>query len=369
MAIRERPSKTAKRGVVYEYYFTYKDQYGKTQRISKSGFATKREARNAEEDKRQEIKESNGDIRNKKILFDDAFQKYIQESKIKRSTKELYQQVYNRHLKKKLGGYAIFYIDDDLIQGILDSLDLANRSKNNLLSVINSTIRYSVRKKLIPSRKKIIYDFEEEHKKEKTPMSEETFNFILESFRNKKNGKQYSMIMQVGWYTGMRISEVLGLKVEDIDLDRNTININKQLIVYPNGEIAITSPKTSASVGELPIVPELREELIQYIDSWDKDFLFMKDNGNHITRKDVHNAIVNTGAKGSFHQLRHGVATRLKRAGVDAKIAQKILRHSSYKTTIDVYTHIEEQEMIKAMNDALKCVENVSNDIDVTKIN
>lgn len=45
----------------------------------------------------------------------------------------------------------------------------------------------------------------------------------------------------------------------------------------------------------------------------------------------------------SFHMLRHSFATRLRKQNVDVKIAQRLLRHENYQTTLDIYTSLENE--------------------------
>lgn len=78
MAIRARASKSKKSGKVYEVYFTYKNSLGVTERYSRSGFSTKKEALEHEALKRAEYVKKGDLIRNNRKTFCEVFEEYMQ---------------------------------------------------------------------------------------------------------------------------------------------------------------------------------------------------------------------------------------------------------------------------------------------------
>jgi integrase len=99
--------------------------------------------------------------------------------------------------------------------------------------------------------------------------------------------------------------------------------------------------------------------------STDLDFLFpsVRFKGNtplspdSILEKSVRPALARIGVVGKhigWHSFRHSLATNLRSLGVDIKVAQELMRHSSCRTTLDVYTRAVDQQKREA---SLKVVE------------
>ena len=119
MSIRKRPSKKAKNGYVYEVYFPYK-QNGITERYSKSGFKTKKEAQEHEALTLASLKE-NGSIK-KEInkTLNEVFSEFVEigSTNYQINTITTMKKNYEAHVKNKLGQLPINKIDYALLQKI-----------------------------------------------------------------------------------------------------------------------------------------------------------------------------------------------------------------------------------------------------------
>lgn len=149
--------------------------------------------------------------------------------------------------------------------------------------------------------------------------------FLLDVI-SKITNKKHKAIIALAYSTGMRVSEVCNLKIEDIDSKRMIIIIRQSK--GRKDRIVALSEK---------ILKILREYYSQYKP---KEYLF---NGQNIAQYSPTscNAIVKQylGKKYHFHLLRHSNATALLEAGTDLRIIQKHLGHANVKTT-EVYTHV-----------------------------
>ena len=132
---------------------------------------------------------------------------------------------------------------------------------------------------------------------------------------------------------GLRVSEIVNLKIEDIDSKRMLIHIKNA-----KGRKDRFIPLSSN------VLNLLREYFKQYRPN---EYLF---NGQ-ITNKysisscqQIYKKYIET--SGHIHTLRHSCATNLLENGTDIRIIQKILGHSSVKTT-EIYTHISNQQLNK----------------------
>lgn len=158
--------------------------------------------------------------------------------------------------------------------------------------------------------------------------------------------------------TGLRRGEALALTKGDIDLDKNIITVSKSL-EYKNGnQPSLKTPKTKAGIREVPIPPILHDKAKKYIDCLTSDLLFPcpKSNrnpgGGYMTAK-AYETLWNkyleaTGLNITAHQLRHGTATILFEAGVDAHTAKSILGHSNISTTLEIYTELRDKQKAKS---------------------
>lgn len=169
--------------------------------------------------------------------------------------------------------------------------------------------------------------------------------------------------------TGCRRGEALALTWEDIDFRRRTIRICREL-VYTNGTPTIKTPKTDAGFREVPLLPGLEAHLMARLTNDSAGPLFLSPGGGYLQEnafkrrwrhycKDAglvrEETEVRTDKNGrpytvtistptiTPHQIRHGYATILYEAGVDAKAAQDLLGHADVHTTMQIYTDIRQR--------------------------
>lgn len=139
--------------------------------------------------------------------------------------------------------------------------------------------------------------------------------------------------------TGLRLSNVLGLKWECINFEQGFIEILKQ---YNKGHKKI----------QLPLSVKFRVEL-EKMGIKDSGFVFLKPNTNEPfknIREGFKGALKRAGIENfRFHDLRHTVATRLVANGSDLGTVQEYLAHSSYATT-QRYAHATPENMLKAVD-------------------
>ena len=181
-------------------------------------------------------------------------------------------------------------------------------------------------------------------KKVHIPFSEEEINTVLsgaathdfEALRNK-------LIVELFYSTGIRRSELINLKISDIDLAQQQIKVlgkrNKERYI--------------------PLIPTVQDTLKLYLDMRSTlkqilapDFLFLTQKGAKIYGTLVYRIIntyfseVSTKAKKSPHILRHSFATHLLNHGADLNAVKELLGHSSLAAT-QVYTHNNITELKK----------------------
>lgn len=144
--------------------------------------------------------------------------------------------------------------------------------------------------------------------------------------------------------TGLRRGEALALTYDDIDRDKKLISVTKSLYWEVNQPV-IKTTKTDTGVRSVILMDALAEVLPRgkgYIFGGDKPLT------QTVYRRAWANYAKESGISCTPHQLRHLYATLLYEAGVDEKMAQELMGHSSITITRDIYTHIRKNRLDKA---------------------
>ena len=160
---------------------------------------------------------------------------------------------------------------------------------------------------------------------------------IIEESSKNKDGTRDKLIIEMLYATGLRVSELVNIKLNDIDFNNKRIIVcgkgNKERIVY-YGDYA-------------------EKALKEYLNTHQKNkqnYLFMNSRGEQLTDRGVRYIIDNIMKKLSVkthvtpHVLRHTFATDMLNNGCDIKVVQELLGHSSLRTT-EVYTHVTNERL------------------------
>jgi len=150
-----------------------------------------------------------------------------------------------------------------------------------------------------------------------------------------------AVIMELLYSCGLRVSELVNLKVNDIDLNSRYIRCfgkgSKERII-PIGKQGLEKIKS--------YLPE-RDNILKKFESNSKKLL-VNEKGRFINRQDVYNFIHKRGQlihkNISPHTLRHSFATHLLENGADLRVVQELLGHSDVSTT-QLYTHISKKRL------------------------
>lgn len=148
-------------------------------------------------------------------------------------------------------------------------------------------------------------------------------------------------------YTGLRRSELLALRWEDVDFKEKVIHVTKSR-VSALGVKKIKKPKTESGNRPIPLLKALEDKIRG---QRGKGLIFPDDNGKLMT-DGVFGGKWATYAQESGvtctpHPIRHAYATLLYEEEVGVKDAQKLLGHAQASTTQDIYTHIRDVQATK----------------------
>ena len=150
-------------------------------------------------------------------------------------------------------------------------------------------------------------------------------------------GTPHGLLARLLLATGLRIGEALALTAADIDAERFTVTVSKDIAHLEDGSVLIQTPKSRAAYRTVPISRELCAELLA---------LPRQGRLFPITYNAVRLAFQRVSGKLGYtvtpHILRHTYATRLEEAGIPPKIKQYLMGHASLRMTQDTYTDTQE---------------------------
>jgi integrase/recombinase XerD len=275
-----------------------------------------------------------------------TFLKSAEEGLILKGYSPKTREAYLGHIKRFLEGILKDFdqiTSDDIRKYLVMLLDEQTKSHsyvNQAISSIKFFFNHVIKSSLIisqlsrPKKESILPDV----------LSKEEVAGILQAVKNRK----HQAILCLIYSAGLRISEVVRLKVSDIDRNRMLIRIKQ-------GKGRKDRYSLLSSTAVRVICKYLKSNVV-------KDWLFPGEiQGSHLTERSVQMifkaACQRAGIEKdvSVHVLRHSFATHLLEAGTDLRYIQELLGHRSTKTT-EIYTHVSRKNlaMIKSPLDTLE---------------
>ena len=346
---------------------------------SYSGYSKKlSEAKKSMRDKRYEV-EHGIYSKEQNIIYDAWFNEWIEVYKTavcKTSTLNLYKNVYNRYIKGVFGKKQVKSLRADAIQKFIN--EMAGKYSKSVVSTINfllyDSLQQAVRNRII-ARNPMDITTQPKYKKaeKKKALTAEAEKAFLDAAKES----YYYPLYRMASLTGMRIGEVLGLQWQDIDFEKGEINIVHTMSYIPKKGQYLDVPKSAASHRMIPM--EKHSEVYELLKEWRKtqlqqrlkagecwkplegmeDIVFTTSRGTpHFdmnVRTDQRRIVERLKKNGveidtcTFHTLRHCFATRCIENGMEPKVLQAILGHSTFAMTMDLYCDMMEDTKRKEM--------------------
>ena len=216
---------------------------------------------------------------------------------------------------------------------IVDMIDagITTRSVNRKITTLKSYYKFLLREGIVKKNPMLKILPPKTSKKLPVFVEKSSMDELLDTvdFDEGGKGRRDKLIILLLYSTGIRLSELINLKVSDIDFNQGTLKIlgkgNKERI--------------------LPFSDNLKNEIKQYLDEvCPIEWLFLTDKGKKLYAKLVYRLVnsylrkVTTISKKSPHVLRHTFATRMLNNGADLNAIKEFLGHVSLSAT-QVYTH------------------------------
>ena len=184
-------------------------------------------------------------------------------------------------------------------------------------------------------KKRFVYEIKRPKKDKKLPvvLSQEEVSRIISSVSNIK----HKSILMLIYSAGLRVSEVVKLKPEDIDTERKLIHVKEA-----------KGRKDRYTILSDTAMETLNEYLKEYTPQ--RGLFPGAKPGKHINTRTVEKIFTAACKKAeirkevSVHSLRHSFATHLLESGTDLRYIQQLLGHKSSKTT-EIYTHVSNKDL------------------------
>ena len=332
-----------------------------------------------------------------KVTFNEWFCKWIDiyKGNLKTTTRENYLTAWRNYVRdSQIGKMQICKIKKmhlvELYKELSEGKELATATVHNVHIIIYGSLSDAMDDGLITENpatnafKKIKHK-EARHRQALSVREQEIFiDFLSGNDIFKVHLPMFAFFLG----TGARFGEMAGITWKDIDMQKNVISINHTMhYTRVNGKMKfhVSTPKTKSGIREIPIIPELKKQLIrqkQYdfmtgirgtaiIDGY-TDFVFHTATGNPYTETGL-NAIITRIVNAynsqesdrakcekrepellsdfSPHVLRHTFCTRFCENESNVKVIQAIMGHGDIKTTMNIYAHATKDKIQETMQD------------------
>ncbi|MBU5677543.1 site-specific tyrosine recombinase XerD [Alkaliphilus sp. MSJ-5] len=175
---------------------------------------------------------------------------------------------------------------------------------------------------------------------------QEVDTLLTQPLEHTDKGIRDKAMLELLYATGIRVTELISLNIEDVNLDLGFIKCSSGVKerVIPIGSIALNS-----------LTKYINDNRINFIKNQDEESLFLNYYGNRLTRQGFWKIIkayteqAKIGKTITPHTLRHSFATHLIQNGADLRSVQEMLGHSDISTT-QVYAHLMKNRIKEVYN-------------------
>jgi integrase len=275
------------------------------------------------------------------------------------STIDNHRLLFKRYIEPRWGALRLSAVRTVEIEEWLHSLPLAPASKAKLKGVLSVLYNHAIRYEWFTFNPISRVRTSQERLRDKDVLTPDEFQQLVQQL----SVRDRAMVLLIG-STGLRRSEMIALTWSDLNIGTMEVNVLRSCVRNRIGKT-----KTESSRRPVPLHPLVLSALLGWREqspyATDLDFLFpsVRFKGSKplspdsILEKSIRPALAKIGVVGKqigWHSFRHSLATNLRSLGVDIKVAQELMRHSSCRTTLDVYTRAVDQQKREA---SLKIIE------------
>ena len=240
----------------------------------------------------------------------------------------------------------------------INNRNISKQSIKRRLCALRSFYKYLVKYKIVVSNPFETISSTKGEKKLPHFLSEKEVTELLDSNEKRTDflKDRDQALLELMYASGLRASEVISLKINDLDLDSKLVKVkgkgNKERLIPFNNHSKNALIKYMSNT-RYQLLEKRKEEK-------ETDILFLNNNGNQLSRRGIEYLINQIVIKTGFnmkvhpHMLRHSFATELLSNGADLRTIQELLGHSSISTT-SIYTHVTFADLQKTYNKVFNC--------------
>lgn len=342
----------------------YKDLLGKRHRYHSKKFATRRETKDHEAEYKMKIKNQNEFT---DLTFKDLIQEHYQyqQDKVKVTTLSNYRNmmVYLEPLENiKLEAFNIRHFE--IWRQFMNSKPISTRYKNGVYKYLKALMNFGTKWYDINFvkvyNKMTNFTNPNERKKEMSFYTLEEF----QRFLSVETDLKFRCTFQTLFYCGLRNGELRGPTWNDINFNRSTLTVNKNIVKVPDPKTGkpytVTSPKTSSSYRTIPIPNFLLKDLSDLYND-DANYYGFRDSwyvfGNidplattTLLDRKTKNAFMTRVKDIRIHDFRHSCASLLIDSGANITLVAKYLGHSKIDETLNTYSHMYQNRLDTIVN-------------------
>lgn len=376
--IKKYTTKNEETRYLFQTYLGIDPLTGKERRTTRRGFKTMKEAKQAERNLLLDVEENGLSSNHSDGFQNPTFEKLASlwlenyKTTVKTSTFENVKSKVEKMTEEHFKEMKLKQVTTTYCQKVAIELSKTYVLYGHYLSVINRIFKYAVLMDILPSNPfdKIIRPKSRQVQRKGNFLTKEELKEFLKLAQTATLSYFFPLVHLMS-YTGLRQGEALALKWSDIDFENKKITVNKTAVRI-NGKQSLQSPKTKNSKRVISIDPTT----ISILKNWKKDQIkiYFK-NGKHFEGDEnfiftsqraewvhIHNFIryfkrfiADHDLKTiTPHGLRHTHASLLFSAGVEPKNISDRLGHSTVQITLDLYTHITEEQRTDTVDKLLE---------------
>lgn len=340
----------------WEGRYTYYDEYGVTQRGSVYA-KTKTECRKKLTAIIATVDRTGNTARVSRITYSEWVDQWIDSYGInwKPNTSFNYRQKADKYIIPKIGSLPLSEITPIVCQRLINGLSKQIKAKSvkNIHSILHSSLKRAVMAGLIRSNPASNLELPRIEKPDIHPLMDDD----IRRFLSAAEGSEYYHLFITAIFTGMRISELVGLRWEDINFSERYISVNHQLQRSDKtGEYITLSTKNRTSrlvpisTSMVAVLHEVKSKQAQRQllagEEWKGEgYVFTNDIGAHYSQPTIQHHMKKIARAAGFenlrfHDLRHTCAILAIQTGADIKSISDMLGHYSTAFTMDVYADV-----------------------------
>jgi len=255
-----------------------------------------------------------------------------------------YSYLINNHILPEIGGLRLSQIRPEHLQALYAKKLNEGRSRRTVRYIhhfLHSSLRIAYKWGLVLRNVADLVEPPASERKTATILTASQARQLLEVVRQDRLYPLYVCAVSLG----MRQGELLALEWPDVDFERRTISISKQLQYIPGMGLLVKPPKTRASIRTLPLPDVAFSALLEHKARSNSQLIFATANSTPFSPRNIlrhfHATLAEMGLpKMAFHNLRHSCASFHLAVGTNPKVVQELLGHSNIGITLSTYSHL-----------------------------